>query len=234
MVYYIIMFIVFDLDDTLYDLRSAFDRAHMKMFPEIKGIDLGELFECVRRYSYDSLEMTAKGLLRHEDEFAYRITRAYADYGIEVSRQKCDEYEKLYRNEQKDIRLFDGADRLLDYHAAHAEGIAVMTNGMVEVQMGKARRLKLTDWIPEERIFISDDLGYRKPDVRACIEVERRLGAKPGQITMIGDTYKADMSGSIERGWKTIWFNHRHNRLPEGAAEPDITVYTMEELLQIK
>ena len=37
-----------------------------------------------------------------------------------------------------------------------------------------------------------------------------------------------------ERGWKTVWFNHRHEQLPEGAPEPDVTVYSMEELLQIK
>jgi len=234
MVYYSIMFNVFDLDDTLYSLRGAFDRAHKRMFPDLHVDDLGELFACVRKHSYVTLEMTAKGELKQEDEFSYRIMRAYAEHGIDLSRAECDVYEKIYREEQKNIVLFDGADKLLDHYAAVSDKIAIMTNGLVAVQMGKIERLGLKKWFSEDLIFISDDLGFPKPDERAHMEVEKRLGALPHDIRMIGDTYAADMRGAIERGWKTVWFNHRHEQLPEGAPEPDVTVYSMEELLQIK
>lgn len=234
MVYYIIMFVVFDLDDTLYDLRGAFDRAHQRMFPDAPCVDMAALFERVRMYSYISLEMTAKGELPLEDEFSYRMMKAYADFGMDITRGDCDIYEKIYREEQGNIVLYPGAADLLDYHKAHADSIAIMTNGMVDVQMRKIDRLGLKRWISEDRIFISDDLGFPKPDVRAHMEVERRLGAEPSKIMMIGDTYKADMTGSIERGWKTVWFNHRRNELPEGAKAPDIEVHTMDELLQIR
>ena len=81
------MFALFDLDDTLYDLTATFRRSHHIMMERL-GIKLPEdldefaLFTTVKKHSNTSLQMTITGELDPKDEFAYRFSRAYEEFGI--------------------------------------------------------------------------------------------------------------------------------------------------------
>lgn len=236
------MFTLFDLDDTLYDLTATFRRSHHIMMERL-GIKLPEdldefaLFTTVKKHSNTSLQMTITGDLDPKDEFAYRFSRAYEEFGIKLSRPQLDEFEMVYRQEQNNIELFPGCMEMLESWNKRSSRIGILTNGIPETQKKKYRNLGLTSIIDEENVFVSGDLGYRKPDVNAFLEAARRIShstsVNPADYIMVGDTYGADMKGALEAGFTTIWFNHRHNPLPVGVPKPDYTVYSMEELINL-
>jgi putative hydrolase of the HAD superfamily len=126
---------------------------------------------------------------------------------------------------------------MLNAWSNKSEKIGILTNGITETQKKKYRNLGLTSIIDEENVFVSGDLGYRKPDVNAFLEAARRIShstsVNPADFVMIGDTYDADMKGALEAGFTTIWFNHRGNIIPDGGEKPSYIVTTMDELINL-
>ena len=79
------MNIVFDVDDTLYDLMAPFQAAHEKFFSSQTAADATELFMKSRLYSDMILAQEKQGLTAPEDAFAKRIQMTYQDVGLSVS-----------------------------------------------------------------------------------------------------------------------------------------------------
>ena len=85
--------IIFDVDDTLYDLMEAFEKAHKEFFADKTKEDCEELFKRSRTYSDEAFYMAREGKISHDEEFAYRIQKTYKDSGIEVSKEEAKQFE---------------------------------------------------------------------------------------------------------------------------------------------
>ena len=102
------MNLIFDLDDTLYNLMGPFELVHKKLYADKTDADCTQLFMQSRVYSDEIMEAEKKGLIPHEDCFYERVKRTYHDVGIEMSREDADIFEQLYRSFQKKITLGNG------------------------------------------------------------------------------------------------------------------------------
>ncbi|MEP6962710.1 MAG: HAD-IA family hydrolase [Acidobacteriota bacterium] len=86
--------------------------------------------------------------------------------------------------------------------------------------------------------FLSFQMGLMKPDPQFFREALRRLAVPPGEVVMIGDTYKNDIRPAIELGMKTVWVLHRPDKeraslvdVVNGIApRPDVTIGAIGEL----
>lgn len=81
--------------------------------------------------------------------------------------------------------------------------------------------------------LISEEEGYRKPAARLFLSAAERLGAAPGDVLFVGDTFEADVRGPQGVGMPCAWLNRRGERAPEGAAPPDYEIGRVEEVLEI-
>ena len=79
---------IFDLDDTLYNLMGPFELVHKKLYADKTDADCTQLFMQSRVYSDEIMEAEKKGLIPHEDCFYERVKRTYHDVGIEMSRER--------------------------------------------------------------------------------------------------------------------------------------------------
>lgn len=219
------MFILFDLDDTIYNLADSFNKTHRAVFPEW-DLDTEAAFPVSRAKSYEAMRLVSQGSLAKDEEFPYRVKETYAEYGFNVSEEKAREFERVYRDFQGKITVFDGMAEVLSFAKENFEGIRLFTNGRSDHQRAKAESLGMGVFFAPDEIFVSEELGYFKPDIRAFEEVEKRMGMTPDRLLMIGDTYSADIESAIKRGWKTIWFDHRHFSKPEHSPDPDHKAYT--------
>ena len=125
------MNLIFDLDDTLYNLMGPFELVHKKLYADKTDADCTQLFMQSRVYSDEIMEAEKKGLIPHEDCFYERVKRTYHDVGIEMSREDADIFEQLYRSFQKKITLGNGVEGFLDY--CKSQGCASFT---LEVRSG--------------------------------------------------------------------------------------------------
>ena len=90
------MNLIFDLDDTLYDLMGPFELVHKKLYADKTDADCTELFIKSRDYSDEIMEAEIKGDIPHEDCFYERIKRTYHDVGIEMNRDYTELIRKKY------------------------------------------------------------------------------------------------------------------------------------------
>lgn len=226
------MNLVFDLDDTLYDLAEPFRRAHTEIFAEQLGEECEELFRKSRIYSDEVLALEKQGMIPSEDAFYHRIYRTYQDAGLEISRETSDRFEEIYRYYQKHISVPEEIKELLNHCKRAGHHMAILTNGNIKNQGSKIDVLEIKKWFLEENIFISEMTGYHKPSPGAFQYVENHMELEPGNIWYIGDTYESDVLGAKQVGWHTIWFNHRRREVPTKENVADITVHTVEELFE--
>ena len=93
----------------------------------------------------------------------------------------------------------------------------VVTNGSAVAQKGKLRNTGLDRLM--EAVFISEELGFEKPDLRFF---ESCFGQIPGfdnaNSVIIGDSLTSDMQGGKNAGLCCCWYNPRSLPAPEGLA----------------
>ncbi|MCI8441344.1 MAG: noncanonical pyrimidine nucleotidase, YjjG family [Provencibacterium sp.] len=144
----------------------------------------------------------------------------------------------------------DGGRFNEDYLSALAEGVFLLpgalelcrrlhehrrlylaTNGVEYVQKKRLRLSALAPYI--DGIFISEQLGYAKPDARFFDEAFARLGNpdRKGAI-LLGDSLSSDMLGAFQAGIAGCWYCPDENRQPQGVM-PDYRIRHLEEFLPI-
>ena len=198
--------IIFDVDDTLYNLMEPFEKAHKELMAARTDADCEELFEASRTYSDEAFCMSREGKISEDEEFAYRVQKTYADVGVEVSKEEAKQFEN-YR-------------------------IGILTNGTTKNQGKKLETLGSDHWFNPKTMFISDSIGAAKPDVKAFHTVQKEMKLDPEETWFIGDTFEIDVVGAKNSGWHVIWFNHRNRPMPEGDIVPDVEVTSGQELFE--
>lgn len=108
--------------------------------------------------------------------------------------------------------MIDGA---LEVCAALAQKcrMYVITNGDKRVQQGRFNPSPLAKHF--EKCYISEEVGFEKPDVRYFDAVKADIpDFDPATTLVVGDSLTSDMKGGINAGLDTCWYN------PKGKAVP--------------
>eukprot|EP00657_Telonema_sp_P-1_P010052 TRINITY_DN4352_c0_g2_i1.p1 TRINITY_DN4352_c0_g2~~TRINITY_DN4352_c0_g2_i1.p1 ORF type:complete len:146 (-),score=3.76 TRINITY_DN4352_c0_g2_i1:337-774(-) len=74
-------------------------------------------------------------------------------------------------------------------------------------ESGDLRKLLLGSFF--EHSFYSFELGYVKPDVRAFRYVEKTLAKERHDIIHVGDSWRNDVCGAINAGWKAVFLSRK-------------------------
>ena len=225
--------LVFDLDDTLYNLMDSFAGAHEELYADRTNIKSGELFAASRKYNAIAFDMWNRGEITQKEEFAYRIRESYREFGVELTEAEIEEFEKNYRQRQAHLQLSAEMTEILTVLTDHNIPMVLLTNGNHKDQWSKIQSLGLTRFIPEQHIFISEDLPAPKPDPAAFRTVEDILDLNPECTWYIGDTFEVDIIGAQRAGWHTIWFNHRRKGKTDPDVCPDEQAVSLAELKEI-
>ncbi|NQI33767.1 HAD family hydrolase [Streptococcus suis] len=215
--------LVFDLDDTLYDQIQPFERA-LKRHLSVPEEQLVHLYLAFRHYADQVFEAAATGKVSLKDSHVYRMKAALADFGYQVS-------DGLALTIQIDYDYYQGQLELSPIYPAIFEAckqrditLGIITNGPHRHQLRKIRTLGLQDWIEQEKMVISGQVGMTKPNPAIFKLTEERLGMAGQEICYVGDSFENDIIGAKSAGWQAIWFNHRKRQQPETSVEPDKVV----------
>lgn len=124
--------------------------------------------------------------------------------------------------------LLPGAEDFL--HSLKECGkIFLITNGTPAAQYGRLRSLGLEHFF--DGIFISDEIGFSKPDARFFAYVLDKAGLQRGECAVIGDSLTSDIRGANNAGILSIWYNAK-GKIAEGA-HPDHTARSYAKILEI-
>ena len=230
--------ILFDLDRTLWDFDGNAEKTFACMFDEFGIADICHTdlhsFHAIFHTINESLwEGYRNGTINKELLRVKRFSQTLEHFHAapiligRIASQMSDYY--INRNTLR-TGLMPGAKELLDYLSGKTEyTLSIITNGFHEAQIPKMRHSGLTPYF--KHIFLSEEIGAQKPDVRFFSTVLQRLGAAPSECIVIGDDFKVDILGARNAAIPQIFYNLH----PGNAAQlPFSPTYEVTHLLQIK
>lgn len=225
---------VFDVDDTLYEMDQPFFTAVKALFPEFPMEKLSSAYIRFRHYS----DLTFPKVVTKEWTWDYmrfyRLNETLKDYGHKAIDEKMTMiFQEIYEKAMDEIKLHPEIIKCLDFIDQQGYGIGIITNGPTAHQLKKVRNLDVNRWV-NNRVVVSQEAGFSKPEVEIFKIAEERFNYTPEETLYIGDNYENDIVGANDAGWQSIWLNHRHRKVDESLV-PRYTyaVDSFEELFSV-
>lgn len=104
--------------------------------------------------------------------------------------------------------------------------VALFTNGIPEVQHRRIELSGLSRYV--ERVIVSGEVGYSKPDARLAIAaLELMRCDNPAEAAIVGDSLSSDMLCARNAQLDGIWYN------PAGLPRPADNPYIVAEIRQL-
>ena len=194
--------VVFDLDDTLYPVRSFVLSGFAAVAREVAG-SLGVSPSRVLH----TLRFARRGC-----EFQQLCER------LKLPMSDAARYVETVRRHTPHIRLPPETARVLAA-LRHGWRLGVLTNGVPAIQRRKVEALGLAGLV--DTIVFAAECGDRtgKPDPAAFVAVLDQLGTSPERSVFVGDDPEADIAGARRAGMRTIHLAPRRRR---SSGEPEI------------
>ena len=201
-----IEFLLLDLDDTILDFHKAERVALSKTFRDF-GLEPTEevldLYHKIHKGHWEPLEL---GVMPLDQVLVGRFHQLFEQLGMEVDAAACmKQYE---RNLSIGHYFLPGAEEAVKkLHETYR--LFLVSNGTATVQHSRLTSAGLYPYF--EQVFISQEIGYNKPD-KAYFDrcFERIPGFAPEKALMVGDSLTSDIRGGINAGVKTVWVNTAH------------------------
>ena len=222
--------ILFDVDDTLYDLSEPFCNAYTELYGQTDQSLLEEIFLTSRKYSDEVYNEALSGKITMEEMYIYRVQKAFAEFEKKITDADALEFQNVYEKYQFKISLSRTMRELLE-ECGKRWVLGVITNGPTKHQWDKINTLGLTQYIPKENIFVSGQLGVSKPQKEIFTYACRQIGVSTEESCFVGDTFQNDIIGAKNAGMKAVWFQRRKTEVFRNI-QPDWTVHTEAELFQ--
>lgn len=220
--------VLIDLDDTLFDFGQDQKVAFKEAMRQIGQDCTEEMYETYCKINLELWEMLNVGKIELKVLLTKRFDLFFEKYGI---KQKAKEFNEILTTSfQKTGTPIKGAKEALEYLSGKYE-LVVTSNGPKNQQY---HRLENADFLKYfSSIFISQEIGYNKPDKRFFnIVFENIENKEKSQILIIGDSLSSDMAGGKMAGIDTCWYNP-NNKENKSDIKPNYEINTIEEVLEI-
>jgi putative hydrolase of the HAD superfamily len=210
--------ILFDLDDTLYDLRS-FWRDRLRL-----ALDMVR----VRYPHFDREALVDRAV-------AERVYMAqWPDFlrrqGV-TDEPLIAEAHEVFRSEWFErLTLYDDAlHTLAALRPTYRLGL--ITNGPSASQRPKIERFGLANYL--DLMIVSGEVGVAKPDPAIFKLALDQLGVQPHEALFVGDSPEYDLRGAEAAGMPFVWMNPGGEDLPEGLGRPLAVIGKIGQLVEV-
>ncbi len=204
------MHLLIDLDDTLWDFRR---NSKIAMHEIYNDYELNQYYDSFESFydiymvkNHQLWEQYAKGEITKDylslERFLYPL-RVVGNEDVELAKKLGKDF--LYRTTMQ-TNLVDGAIETLEYLKAQGHTLSIISNGFVEVQYTKLRRSGLIPYFAN--VFLSEEIGYQKPDIRFFQTVLDRLNASPSECLVIGDNFQTDIQGAQNANIRAVFYKN--------------------------
>jgi FMN phosphatase YigB (HAD superfamily) len=225
--------IVFDLFDTLVDLRwerlpvamhrgkklPASATAMHERVRERRAIDLDAFVEAM----IEGDKGFAESHYKHDREVPtqLRMGELLRRLGVDAP-ELADELTRLH------MGVLRSGVELLDHHGEVLDGLrrsyrlGLCSNfSHSDTALAVLRDAGLHERLDRDALVVSDAFGLRKPRAEIFAEVVTRLGVSAAEALHVGDSLRADVAGAARAGLRTAWITRRVSDPSAALAEHD-------------
>lgn len=200
--------VLFDLDDTLFDHQYC-SRAALagvrSLHPRFEEMDL-DAFDRAHSTLLEALHLDVMmGRVDPDLARVERFRRLYQSVGVDADDGLASRAAASYRaGFLASRRTVAGAVDLLEAVRPRA-GVGIVSNNLLDEQRGKLAHCGLAPYV--DVLVVSEEAGLSKPDPRIFDIALSRLGCRADEAVMVGDSWAADIQGSIAAGVRPVWLN---------------------------
>ena len=217
--------LLIDADETILDFSKAEHEAFF-IAMESRGVRANE--EIYKQYSAINLALW-KAYERGEIDKSVIPTRRFEQLyeRLSIPGDPIAAAEAFVSALTLQGHLLHGARDFLE-EACRSFDLYAVTNGIQSVQKGRFAKADINRYF--KGVFISEEIGYGKPDARYFDYVLEHVNEKDkNRILVIGDSLTSDVLGAHNAGLDSVWLNVRGAAF-YGEIEPTYTVPGFEEL----
>lgn len=200
-------YILWDIDGTLIDFHAAEEVCIRTLLRE-QGVEITmEQFRTYQKINRGYWEALEKNEITKPEVYVNRFRDFFALLGvshIDTAKFNADYQRGLAETVEMEKDAMEVLTTLSKTHKQYA-----VTNGSGVAQTGKLAKSGL-DQIFED-VFISEVLGYEKPNIEFFEAMEKAIpGFDRKEAIIIGDSLTSDMRGGNNAGIINCWYNPRH------------------------
>ena len=216
--------VLIDIDNTLLDFNASAEKAMRDGFA-FYGLTCPEnLFGVFKKINDGLWLKIEKGEMTRADLHKIRWNTVFGELGVKFDGEI---FEKTFLGNLHDCAVpVVGAEDLLKYLSAKYPVYAA-SNAFYEQQVHRLSVSGLSPYITE--LFVSEKIGFSKPDARFFDKCFEKIPFSPAQSAMIGDSLSADIDGGKKYGLITCWYNPTGMRIAAPCAD-----FIVNDLSEIK
>jgi 5'-nucleotidase len=229
--------ILFDLDDTLFDFQTNWEQSMkqtIQTHPATSHLPCDDLCSIMKSVGDSLWPLYAKGEITMKDYRRRRFSGSMESFSCTVDEAVTDHFQLSFMKRSLDnIKPNAQINALLSALHSHIP-MGIVTNGPSDQQHHKLTQLGIAHLFPADTVFISEEIGSAKPERLIFDKARSRFGVSAEETLFVGDSWSADVVGSIEAGMQAIWLNPAGLPIPVGSIhQPFAIIKKLEELRAI-
>ncbi len=217
-----------DSDETLLDFNASYAFALEKTLVSLGvKVDLSCAIKIYREINDEVWGKLERGEITRDELSVMRAKMLASRLGVNFA---PNDFNDIYVSEMQKTRfVIDGAIEFCDRVRATGAKLYVITNSFERIAKG---RLKALD-AHIDGYFISETVGFNKPDVRFFDAVLSSIGAKDkSRLIVFGDSETSDIKGGVDSGLDTCLFDRSAKRA-DGKTDADYRVRSYDEFFKL-
>jgi 2-haloacid dehalogenase len=220
--------IIFDIHKTLVD-DSGFPREKIWGLIEQSGVIVDreryfELYDKITRRLFNWPEIHP--FIKVREIHRKRLQQIYQHFG--VSRDVESDLNYLWES-LSGCKMYPETPEVLEKLSKRAK-LALLTNADSDDPLIEIIR---ASGVTFEAIITSDQVKCYKPDRKIFEVILKKMGLKPNEVIMVGDSLIADVAGAKNSGIYSVWVNRTGKMINNGLPAPDWEIQNLNELLNL-
>ena len=202
-------YILFDLDNTIYNYDNAHQKAINFVFDKIHDDFKVNKIE---------LEISFKNEKKKYQQCCYRqasshnkfiqIKKLLELYSLDLS--KVNYYYEIYtKTFNESIELYPNVLNFIKFCKSKNIKMYILTNNICRDQLERLTHMNIIHFF--EKIYTSEEFGIEKPDIKLFYYILSDIGCNKDEIVKIGDNYLNDIEPLYLNNIYSFWFNCNNN-----------------------
>lgn len=225
-------FLLFDADRTLFDFDKAEYNAVKKLCALLNAPFNDEIYSVYSKINDDLWKQFEKGEVTREFLQTARFGKFLNAVGFKSDVDLHSVNDSYLGFLGEGAYLLPNAKELCEklYNSGRFT-MAIVTNGLVKAQTKRFDKSEIAPFF--SHLFISEEIGFQKPDNRYFDFVTNALGISDlSSVLVIGDSLTSDILGAQNAAIDSCWLNPKGAFAPE-SINPTYTISSLAELLDI-
>ncbi len=220
----------FDFDDTLWDFESNSKVALNEVFDNYRlsrfFVDFKQFYDFYVPKNKELWKLYPLGLISRKQLDLERFLYPLSQVGLhdeELAICLSKDYLAICPTK---TNLMPHALKLLQYLESDYN-MYILSNGLAAIQEVKIKSCGIGKYF--KKIFLSDNIGYYKPDRRIFEYALKSVNARKNESIMIGDNFATDIAGAKNTGMHQIYLTSNQTE-----TLPFLPTYMVQSLAEIK